>query len=69
MLTGNTASGIYKNWPVEDIIVDVKNVKQLRKILFKTVGCSELFRTSNSLLNHSALCYLHPPHFLCSTQC
>lgn len=35
---GNTGAGIYKNWPHEDIIIDIKRVQQLRTILYNPVG-------------------------------
>ena len=39
LLAGNTGPGIYKDWPAEDAIIDVKHVKELQ-----TICCSKKVR-------------------------
>jgi hypothetical protein len=34
LLAGNTGPGIFKDWPSEDAIIDVKQVKELQTITF-----------------------------------
>ena len=33
-------TGIFKNWPVEDVVINITRVRQLREISFKTVSSS-----------------------------
>lgn len=35
---GNTGAGIYKNWPHDDVVIDLKRVQELRVLHRRAVG-------------------------------
>ncbi len=41
IVAGNTGSGVYKNWPVEPVLVELKHIPQLRRQLVTQV-CSDI---------------------------
>ena len=38
VVAGNTGSGVYKNWPVEPVLIELKHIPQLRKQNVSQVG-------------------------------
>ena len=66
LAAGNTMTGIFKNWPVEDLIISVSRVKQLREISFKTVS-TPVTLCAQPHTYHPAVqtCGLHPADEIC----
>lgn len=38
VVAGNTAAGVYKNWPLEDTVISLLHVQELRTVSLDKVG-------------------------------
>lgn len=53
VLAGNTASGVYHEWPQSQVIVDIKNVKEMRHVRHTPVRTPSL--NKNALIGYHKL--------------